>query len=45
MGFAPNQIATLVDTADGRIRRAECAVSPARFELTRAKLSDLPRMQ
>ena len=44
-GFAPNEIATLVDPADGRMRRDERAVTSARFEQIRAKLSDLSGMQ
>jgi DNA-binding transcriptional MerR regulator len=45
LGFAPSEIATLLDPADGRIRRAERTVTSARFDLSLAKLSDPSRMQ
>ncbi|MDP1533506.1 MAG: MerR family DNA-binding protein [Rubrivivax sp.] len=45
LGFALEEIATLLDLADGRNRRAVRAVTSARLEQIRAKLSDLSRMQ
>lgn len=45
LGFSLQEISTLLDLADGRNRRAVQAVTKARLEQIRAKLSDLMRMR
>ena len=45
LGFTLDEIATLLDLADGRNRRAVRAVTSARLEQVRSKLDDLSRMQ
>ena len=45
LGFTLDEIATLLDLADGRNRRAVRAVTSARLEQIRGKLDDLSRMQ
>lgn len=45
LGFTLDEIATLLDLADGRNRRAVRAVTAARLEQIRGKLDDLSRMQ
>ena len=45
LGFTLDEIATLLDLADGRNRHAVRAVTAARLEQIRRKLDDLSRMQ
>ncbi len=45
LGFSLKEIATLLDLADGRNRRAVQTVTAARLSEIESKLSDLTRMQ
>lgn len=45
LGFSLEEIATLLDLADGRNRRAVRAVTSVRLQQIRSKLADLSRMQ
>lgn len=45
LGFTLQEIATLLDLADGRNRRSVRAVTSARLEQIRGKVGDLSRMQ
>ena len=45
LGFSLDEVATLLDLADGRNRRAVQVIATARLAQVRSKLSDLRRMQ